>query len=64
MFRVESKAARQRWIMNYGGEDGSSIESLSVGEAQKSQPLYASMREQSTVGGESTGKMGASTEIT
>jgi len=38
--------------------DGSSTESLSVGEVQRSQQPYESMREQSTVGGASTGKTG------
>jgi hypothetical protein len=36
--------------MNYG-KDGSSIESLSVGEPERSQQRYESMREQSIAGG-------------
>jgi hypothetical protein len=58
MFRVESEAATRRGIINCDGEDGSSIGSLRVGEVQRSRQLYESMREQSTVGGASTGNMG------
>ena len=58
MFGVEWKAARERWIENYDEEDGSSIESLSVGEVQRSRQRYESMRERSIVGGASTGNMG------
>jgi hypothetical protein len=42
MFRVERKAARQRWIKNYDEEDGSSIESLTVAEVQRSRQRYES----------------------
>jgi hypothetical protein len=58
MFGVESKAARQWWIENCDGEDGSSTESLRVGEVQRPRQRYESMREQSIVGGESTRNMG------
>jgi hypothetical protein len=33
MFRVESEAARGRWIENYGEEDGSSTGKLETGKA-------------------------------
>jgi hypothetical protein len=33
MFRIEPEAERERWIVNYDEEDGSSIENLTVGEA-------------------------------
>jgi hypothetical protein len=58
MFRVEWEAARERWIENYDGEDGSSIESLRAKEVQRSLQRYESIREPSTAGGASTGKMG------
>jgi hypothetical protein len=58
MFGVEWKAARERWIENYDEEGGSSIESLSVGEVQRSRQRYESMREPSTAGGASTGNVG------
>ena len=58
MFRVEENEARQRWIVNFGAEDGSSVESFRVGEAGRSLQRYELMREQSTVGGMSTGKKG------
>jgi hypothetical protein len=58
MFRVDWKAARAHWIENYDEEDGSSTESLSVTEVQRSRQRYESMREQSTGGGASTGNMG------
>jgi hypothetical protein len=58
MFRVESEAARRRWIENCDGEDGSSTESFRVGEAKRSPQRCESMREQSIAGGESTGNMG------
>jgi hypothetical protein len=58
MFRVEPEAARDRWIENTDGEDGSSIESLTVGEVKRSLQRYKSMREQSIVGCASTGNMG------
>jgi len=58
MFRVDWKAVRDRWIENYDVEDGSSTESLRVGEVQRSRQRYESMREQSTVGCASTGNMG------
>ncbi len=58
MFRVEENEARQRWIVNFGGEDGSSVESFRVGEAGRSLQRYELMREQSTAGGVSTENMG------
>jgi hypothetical protein len=58
MFRVETEAERDRWIENSDGEDGSSIESVTVGEAKRSRQRYESMREQSIVGCASTGNMG------
>jgi len=58
MFTVESKAARQRWIENYGEEDGSFTGNLETGKAKRSRQLYESAREQSIAGGASTGSMG------
>jgi len=58
MFTVESKAARQRWIENYGEEDGSFTEDLKAGKSKRSRQLYKSTREQSIAGGASTGSMG------
>ena len=58
MFRVELEAARQRWIGNCDEEDGSFTENSDTGKAERSQQRYESMREPSTVGGESTGNMG------
>jgi hypothetical protein len=57
MSRVETKAGGD-WIKNCDEGDGSSIESSRIGEAQKSQQRYESMREQSIAGGASTGNMG------
>jgi hypothetical protein len=58
MFRVEGNEARQRWVVNLGGEDGLFVESFRVGEAGRSLQRYELMREQSIAGGESTGKRG------
>jgi hypothetical protein len=58
MFRVELEAARQQWIVNFGGEDGSFIGNWNVGRTGRSRLRYESMRELSIVGGESTGNMG------
>jgi hypothetical protein len=58
MFRVEWKGVSQWWRVNFGVEDGLFVESFRVGEAWRSQQRYELMREQSTAGGESTGKKG------
>ena len=58
MFRVELEAARQQWIVNFGGEDGSFTENSNTVKAEILQPLYESMREQSIAGGVSTGNKG------
>ena len=58
MFRVEGNEARQRWVVNLGGEDGLFVESFRVGEAGRLLQRYELMREQSIAGGGSTGNMG------
>jgi len=58
MFGVGSEAARARWMKSCDEEDGSSRESFRVAEVQRSQQRYGSMREQSIVGGASTGNTG------
>lgn len=58
MFSVDLKTERRRWIKKYDEEDGSFTENLETGRAQRLRQRYESMREQSTVGGGSTGNRG------
>jgi len=46
------------WIEFYAREDGSFIENLNIGRAERSRQYYESMREQSIAGGGSTGNRG------
>jgi hypothetical protein len=58
MFSVDLRTERRGWTKNYDEEDGSFTGSLETGKAERSRQLYESTREQSIVGGASTGSMG------
>ena len=58
MFSIDLREERSKWIGNYGEEDGSFIENLETGTAERLQQLCGLMRELSIVGDGSTGKKG------
>jgi hypothetical protein len=55
---MQLRTRRKRWIEKYGVEDGSFTENWNTGKTQRSQQHYRSIREQSIVGGGSTGNKG------
>ena len=58
MIGIILRTERSRWNKNYEEEDGLFTGNLETGRALRSQQLYKLMREQSIVGGESTGNKG------